>query len=258
MKICITVGHSKLKNGNYTSASGIKVEYLYCKEQGQALKTKLEKEGHQVTLIICPEGQFSSAKEEVNYKLSRINGKRFDLVIELHLNCYNSSAKGTEVLYYSTSTTSKIYAQRVVNKLGTKFINRGAKSNDSLYILRSTDCNAILIESFFCDSKVDCDIADKLGVDGVANLIAEGIINKEIKDEPVKEDIYKIATGGFGSKEAAENKLSYLKGITGWYLEVKGSDFHIETGGFTGKEKVERKMNALKELTGWWMEYRVD
>lgn len=66
--------------------------------------------------------------------------------------------------------------------------------------------------------------------------------------------VYKIVTGGFGSMEAANAKLEHLKGLTGWYLEIKGSDFHIETGGFTGIEKANRKLATLKELTGWWAE----
>lgn len=176
MKIAITIGHSKLKNGSYTSSCGIKNEYLYCKEQGKALKAFLEQKGHQVVLIQCPEGVFAKPSEEKNYKLSRINGKGFDLVIELHLNCFNKTAKGAEVLYLSNK--SKEFAERVVKKLATKFVNRGAKYRNDLYILKSTDCKAILIESFFCDNKIDCDIADSLGYAGIAKLIGEGVINK--------------------------------------------------------------------------------
>ena len=222
MKICITVGHSKLKNGSYTSSSGIKVEYLYCKEQAKSLKEVLEKEGHQVTVIQCPEGQFIKPLEEKSYKLSRINGKGFDLVVELHLNCYNKTAKGTEVLYYPTSSKSKEYADRVVKKLATKFTNRGIKARNDLYILRDTDCKSILIESFFCDNKTDCDIADKLGYKGIAKLIAEGVLNKTIEDHKINANNTKwaVCVGAWENKSVADVKVEELKqkGYTDTYL----------------------------------------
>lgn len=226
MKIAIIVGHSKLKNGSYTSASGIKVEYLYCKEQAKELKLILEKEGHQVTLIQCPEGQFIKPLEEKAYKLSRINGKGFDLVIELHLNCYNKTAKGTEVLYYPTSTKSKEYADRVVKKLSTKFTNRGVKARDDLYILRDTDCKSILIESFFCDNSTDCNIADNLGYKGIANLIAEGVLNKTIHDTSTSQSVcnndtmWAVCVGAYKDKNTANNLVEELKkkGYTSTYL----------------------------------------
>lgn len=78
------------------------------------------------------------------------------------------------------ATCGKMYAQRVVNKLGTVFTSRGVKDRPDLYMLNSADCPAIMIEKFFCDSKIDYDIATKLGYGEVAKLIAEGILNKSI------------------------------------------------------------------------------
>ncbi|WP_027702132.1 N-acetylmuramoyl-L-alanine amidase [Metaclostridioides mangenotii] len=180
MKIAITVGHSILKNGLCTSADGLINEYQYCKTLAPILVDILRKEGHEVGVIICPERQFTCKNQERIYKLPRINGKKYDLVIELHLNSYNGSAKGTEVLYYSN--TGKMYAQRVVNKLGIVFDSRGVKDRPDLYMLNSTDCPAIMIETFFCDSKNDYDIATKLGYGEVAKLIAEGILNRSIEN----------------------------------------------------------------------------
>ena len=179
MKIAITVGHSILKSGLCTSADGVVNEYQYCKMLSDFLAKILRAAGYTVDIIICPERQFTSKNQERTYKLPRINGKKYDLIIELHLNSYNGSAKGTEVLY--CSNTGKMYAQRVVNKLGTIFTSRGVKDRPDLYMLNSTDCPAIMIETFFCDSKNDYDIATKLGYGEVAKLIAEGILNKTIQ-----------------------------------------------------------------------------
>lgn len=48
-------------------------------------------------------------------------------------------------------------------------------------MLNSTDCPAIMVETLFCDSKDDYAIATRVGYEGVAKLIAEGILNKSIQ-----------------------------------------------------------------------------
>ena len=158
MKICVTVGHSRLKNGTYTSADGRKyggcIEYNYCKGFGKNyLVPALKKAGHDVDLIICPEKQFTSSKQEKDYKLSRINKENYDLVMELHLNAAQPNANGTEVLYVSEK--GKTYAEKIVNALGEVYTNRGAKKRTDLYILNGTKPTAILLELFFCTNRED-------------------------------------------------------------------------------------------------------
>ncbi|HFL3185662.1 TPA: N-acetylmuramoyl-L-alanine amidase, partial [Clostridioides difficile] len=149
---------------------------------------------HKVDVIICPEKQFKTKSEEKSYKIPKINSGNYNLLIELHLNSSGVGAFGTEVFYYSEK--GKEYAQRVVDKLSKPFIrkkvdkevgNRGAKLDKSLYILNSSKPTAILIESFFCDNKEDYEKAKKLGYEGVAKLIVEGVLNKNINNEGVKQ-----------------------------------------------------------------------
>ena len=158
MKICVTVGHSRLKNGAYTSADGRKyggvIEYKYCRDFAKKyLVPQLEKAGHTVDLIICPEKQFTDAKQERDYKLSRINKVAYDLVMEIHLNSAQPTAHGTEVLYVSPE--GKEYAEKIVNALGEVYTNRGAKKRTDLYILNGTKPTAVLLELFFCTNKDD-------------------------------------------------------------------------------------------------------
>ncbi|CZR99833.1 N-acetylmuramoyl-L-alanine amidase [Clostridioides difficile] len=194
MKICITVGHSILKSGACTSADGVVNEYQYNKSLAPVLADIFRKEGHKVDVIICPEKQFKTKSEEKSYKIPKINSGNYNLLIELHLNSSGVGAFGTEVFYYSEK--GKEYAQRVVDKLSKPFIrkkgdkevgNRGAKLDKSLYILNSSKPTAILIESFFCDSKEDCEKAKKFGYEGIAKLIVEGVLNKNINNEGVKQ-----------------------------------------------------------------------
>lgn len=158
LKICVTVGHSQLKNGAYTSADGRKyggvIEYKYCRDFAKKyLVPQLRKAGHEVDLIICPEGKFETKYEERGYKIPKINKEDYDLVMEIHLNAAQPSATGTEVLYYSEK--GKEFAERICKQLGTVYRNRGAKKNKKLYILNSTKPTAILLELFFCTNKSD-------------------------------------------------------------------------------------------------------
>ncbi|MGO0862224.1 N-acetylmuramoyl-L-alanine amidase, partial [Clostridioides difficile] len=175
MKICITVGHSILKSGACTSADGVINEYQYNKSFVPVLANIFRKEGHKVDVIICPEKQFKTKLEEKSYKIPRVNGGGYDLLIELHLNASDGQGKGSEVLYYSNKGLE--YATRIYKKLGTVFKNRGAKLDKGLYILNSSKPTAVLIESFFCDNKEDYEKAKKLGYEGMAKLIVEGVLN---------------------------------------------------------------------------------
>lgn len=183
--ILITVGHSILKNGSCTSAGGYVQEYAYCKMLAPILKKYLLLGGaKRVDVVVCPERQFIKWQQERDYKLPIANSGKYDAVIELHLNCFNGSAKGTECLYMSAR--GKELAQRVNDQLDDVYTDRGIKYNDGLYILAKTKPVAMLIEGFFCDSKEDYEKSDEPHeVERMARLIAQGILNKSIVDKPV-------------------------------------------------------------------------
>lgn len=178
MRIALTVGHSLLKNGNYTSADGKSYggcnEYKYNKTFSKQVANALKKNGHTVTRIVCPEKQFTSFTQEKAYKLNIINSGDYDLVIELHLNAASPSANGTEVLY--KSNTGKKYANAVQKQLATVFNDRGTKQRTDLYILNGTKPPAILLETFFCTSASDYKKAKGIvNRRKLAKLIADGI-----------------------------------------------------------------------------------
>lgn len=158
LKICVTVGHSRLKNGAYTSADGRPyggvIEYKYCRDFARLyLVPQLKSKGHDVDLIICPEKQFETKYEERGYKVPKVNKGNYDLLMEIHLNSAQPSATGTEVLYYSNS--GREYAEKICKALGEVYRNRGAKKRKDLYILNSTKPTAVILELFFCTNKED-------------------------------------------------------------------------------------------------------
>lgn len=183
-RIACTVGHSILKNGTITSADGTNKggvnEYKWCKEFTKILVETFKKNGIQADFICCPERKFSSANEERSYKLAIVNSGKYDLVIESHLNSFNSKAKGTETLYYPTSKNGKDIAQRVNDKLDDIFLDRDIKARGNLYILKC-DPVAILNEYFFCDNREDYQKADEPHEKQlIANKVVEGVLNKTI------------------------------------------------------------------------------
>lgn len=179
MRIAITVGHSILKNGSCTSADGRKyggcLEYNWCKAFSRQVRKALEKKGHKVDLIVCPEKVFTGSSQERIYKIARINAKNYDLLMELHLNASeNTKANGVEVLYKTAA--GKKYAVAVEKELSKVFKSRGAKQTDNLYILNQTKPTAILVETFFCTNKDDYKKAKGLTKrTKLAKLVAEGI-----------------------------------------------------------------------------------
>lgn len=174
-KIALSIGHSILKNGECTSASGVVNEYKYNKKLAPYIKKYLEKVGCTVDIINVPEKKYTSKSSEKTYKLEKINGHKYDMAIELHLNCANGKAHGCEVYYVSSK--GKEIAQRIDKKLGTVFTDRGVKTAQ-LYFLTKTDCPSALVESFFCDSKSDYKIGKNY--DKIGKLIAEGIVGVNI------------------------------------------------------------------------------
>ena len=177
MRILLTVGHSKLKNGSITSADGTKFgggnEYTYCKSLSKYVEKYLEANGHEVDRVVCPEGKFTKSTDERTYKLAIEHATNYDLVMELHLNAAaTSTAEGCEVLYKSSK--GKKYADKIQKQLSSVFENRGTAKRDNLYMLNQTKAPALILEPFFCTNPKEWEYAME-HKSKIAKLIAKGI-----------------------------------------------------------------------------------
>ncbi|MBT3394163.1 MAG: N-acetylmuramoyl-L-alanine amidase [Waddliaceae bacterium] len=113
------------------------------------------------------------------YKRAAIANKiNADLFVSIHYNSsLNRKANGIEIFYYKTSTTSKQYAQHVLDALiqHTKAPSRGIKPA-YFTVLEETTMPAILVEGGFMSNPAEMHILKKpqyLNV--IAYSIAEGI-----------------------------------------------------------------------------------
>lgn len=107
-------------------------------------------------------------------------GKGHDLDVSVHLNCYDHSAHGVEVLYVTQeSLAAKVSA--AIASVG--FTDRGAKYRSDLYVLNNTNEPAILLETFFCDHTGDCNTYHSKFED-ICVAIAESITGDQVSDRP--------------------------------------------------------------------------
>lgn len=208
MKIAIAKAHT-LK-GKGTGAVGIKSETGLNRPLGDKVIDKLRRLGHEVVECVIDE---SSA--DLAYRVNKANNAKVDVYAELHFNCFNGTASGTEVHTYRAGLKANDYAQGVVNqiaKLGYK--NRGIKHSD-FYVLRKTNMEAILIECCFVDSQEDMNRYD---AESMANAIVLGLVGKlpeeekpQVQENNSGDTLWRVVVGTYAVKENADNKVKELR-----------------------------------------------
>ncbi|HBH1344294.1 N-acetylmuramoyl-L-alanine amidase [Clostridioides difficile] len=180
MKIAIVPGHTL--SGKGTGATG----YIDEGKENRILTDLIVKWLKQGGATVYT-GKVDKSNNYLAEQCQIANKQNVDLAVQIHFNANKTTLNpmGTETIYKTNN--GKVYADRVNTKLATVFKNRGAKSDvRGLYWLRHTKAPAILIEVCFVDSKADTDYYIK-NKNTVAKLIAEGILNKNINNEGVKQ-----------------------------------------------------------------------
>lgn len=168
MIIGLRAGHSD----NCTGAIGIVNEHEQMKLFYAAIKPILEKYGH--TVIDC-NSNASTENGELLEGATKANNANVDLFISLHMNCFNGSANGTEVLISSANSDAYPYATRLIsNYASLGFVNRGIKF-ESLYEMNHIKAPNIISEICFCDSQTDINIYNKYSWEQLAYVFCNAI-----------------------------------------------------------------------------------
>lgn len=181
MKIGLRAGHSD----NCTGAIGIVDEHEHMKKYYVAVKAVFETYEH---IVVDCNSNASTQNGELSEGANKANSANCDLFISLHMNCYNGSAHGTEVLVSSENSTAYPYAQRLVEnfaKLG--FTNRGVKF-EKLYEMNHISCGNVISEICFCDSQEDIDIYNKYSWEQLAYVFCNAI-DPNIPKVPVVKEV---------------------------------------------------------------------
>jgi len=107
-----------------------------------------------------------------------------DLFVSIHCNSVgDSSVQGTEVFWYNDGFyNDKKLATLILNQMlsSIKLVNRGVKNavpgKNGLYVLKYTDCPAVLVElAFISNTEDEALLADSEMQDQFARAIARGI-----------------------------------------------------------------------------------
>ena len=217
MNIAVDYGHG---TGEDRGAEGYLNEEKVIREYGPLVIAGFQKLGHSV-FNITPTQEGLTLGQSLSYRVNKANSLKLDLVISLHLNSFETDVgQGCEVEY--ASLAGKNYADKIcgeIAKLG--FINRGSKSMPNLYVLKYTNAVAVLVESFFCDTKSDC---NKYNPTKLANAIIKGVTGKDAYiDDPIAVSKPFITTnyipkGAYGV-EVTSFIDKYFKGLENIYFD---------------------------------------
>jgi N-acetylmuramoyl-L-alanine amidase len=161
-----------------TGAIGIKVEDNLTLDIGNKVMAKLSAAGHSV--INCTPSSATTLIESLNKRVNKANNSSVDIFISIHFNKFlddgatTNKAMGSEI--HTLSNAGAGIAQPILkNMADLGFKSRGIKST-RLFVLKNTSMPAILIEVCFLDSTADMQVLQSVGVDKVAQAIANGLI----------------------------------------------------------------------------------
>ena len=167
--ITIHAGHNT-PNKKGCGAVGILDESEYARRVLKVVKQKLKK--HKITFNDITVENAKGAVDVLTILKERENDCLKKINISLHLNCFNKTANGTEVLYKAKKPNTRKYYSSM-KKIGVKKRSNVKRSN--LFIMNVFKAPTFLIELGFCDNKKDCKALTK-DIEKVASAVTWFII----------------------------------------------------------------------------------
>lgn len=165
MKICVNAGHTRFGAG--TGASKYLNESTETRKIAYEIMKILADSGHEIIPAV-----FDRSSNNLKEAVTVANNKGADLFVSIHLNA--GGGQGCEAYTWKgQKVPSAVGVCAELNKLG--FRNRGVKDGSGLYVIKNTKCTAILIEVCFVDNKADCELYKKIGVNKIAQAIANAL-----------------------------------------------------------------------------------
>lgn len=165
MKIVINAGHTKFGKG--TGAVGRLIESIETRKIAFEMMKQLADTGHEVIPAV-----FDRSENNLAAAVATANDNDADLFVSIHLN--GGGGHGSEV--YTWRGQKLIRAEKIVKNLSALgFANRGIKNGSSLYVIRNTKCEALLVEVCFVGSEIDYSLFDTHGYEKIAQAIVAAI-----------------------------------------------------------------------------------
>ena len=192
MKILIDNGHGILTKGK-RSPDGKLLEYAYTRELARQIVTTLKARGYDAELLV-PEEDDIPLSERVRRTNAHCQafGKTNVILISIHVNAAGDGSKWMNATGWSCYTCKgqtesdrladclyKAVEQILKNQvIRTDYARDGDPDwEENFYILRHTQCPAVLTENFFMDSLYDRDfLLNEAGKQAIVDTHIEGII----------------------------------------------------------------------------------
>lgn len=192
--IILGTAHLKSTPGKCSPDKRLK-EYAYSREIVSAVKAILQNMGYQVFVDIEDEDLKVTQQQELSLRCKVVNElcKQYDCIyVSIHVNAAASDGKwhnatGWEIYTSPGKTKADDLATCIFNaarynlkdkKLRTDLSDGDPDKEANLYVLKHTNCPAVLTENFFMDTKSDVDylLSDR-GFHEIVRLHVEGIIS---------------------------------------------------------------------------------
>ena len=129
------------------------------------VKDVLESEGYEVLMTRTEDcGLYSSTdsnkkRADMQKRVEIINSSNAVLAVSIHQNSFEQeSSKGAQVFYHQESEKGKILGetlQETIKSVIADGNHRVAKSNDSYYMLRKTQCPLVIVECGFLSNQAE-------------------------------------------------------------------------------------------------------
>lgn len=155
--VCIDCGHG----GSDPGATGFGIrECDIALIVGKIIRKDLEAVGYKVVMTRETDKDvgfpYASVVQELQPRCDISDNADADVLVSIHCNAFNGTARGTETFYHATSPRGIKLAQLVQNQiigLGD-LVDRGIK-NSPLYMTKNPDAVAVLVELAFIDNPAD-------------------------------------------------------------------------------------------------------
>ena len=171
MKVFINPGHDPRVDSGATNPHYGTRECDVARQAGEMLADYLSNAGCIVKIM---------QDDDLDMVCATSNEWGADLFVSLHCNaCNDHNARGTETWYKSFNGPRLAnYIQSQIIR-STNTIDRGVKQSDRLWVLRSTDAVAVLVEMAFIDNDDDLEFMTE-NLDKIVRAIARGITDYEV------------------------------------------------------------------------------
>lgn len=175
-------------------------EYQYSRKVCQEVKKQLENKGYKVIIDALQDDMKMNQSAELQYRCMIVNNlhKKYKncIYISIHVNAAGADGKWHNATGWEVHTTKGVtksdklatclYESAKVNlkgkKLRTDYSDNDPDKESNFYVLKHTNCPAVLTENFFQDTKEDVEfLISESGFNQIVKTHVDGII-KYIED----------------------------------------------------------------------------